>query len=142
MILSILLTMVCSFIQQSGIPENQIKKDLIDFLKSEKEIINDHTDIYLLNLVNYEPYYGEKGIFKFGVLGSHHLEYLVFINDDDIEIISNYSIDSFLPKLNRRIQKSKISEAEKLNLLKNIASLLKRRYESIQDRTIPEDIKY
>jgi hypothetical protein len=138
--LLLIIISACSFIQQNEINEAEVKKELISFLKSEKEIHDNNTGIYLRSLVDYEPFNGNKGIFKFGVLGSHHLEYIVFINDNNLDIITNYDVTSILPRLNQWVQQSELSEREKLTLLRNVSTLLVRRYEAIS--TIPEEIEY
>lgn len=91
-----------------------------------------------------EEYEQNAGIFRFSVLGSHHLQYLVLITEEGISIINDYETENILRVFLDFITSSneRFKESEKVEMLKNVSHVLKSRMDLIERSSISEDVEY
>jgi hypothetical protein len=141
-----LLNVSCYSYSQSTLPtEQELKTRLKEYLETKKEVSDgDSSIIYVVNLLDYDPYHQEIGIYKFGVLGPHYLPYIALITEGEIKITKDYKVEEVLrliPDFMERYD-SKYSEMEKIKLVQNVLQVLEIRSNMIEDSSISDEIEY
>jgi hypothetical protein len=143
-LLGLILFTCKSNAQQKHLPSTEdLGKSLRSFMEAQKELdTEDQAVIYVINLLDYQEYKQGIGICKFGVLGSHHLPFLVLISEKDVKIVRDYKVTSILEVVKTFMSEHKeYTEVEKSLLLKNVADVLYSRMKMIEDSSINEEIE-
>lgn len=128
---------------QSHSPKLQLKKQLHKFLVEKKEIAQtDTTGIYIVNTLDFNKYVGETGVYKFGILGPHYLPYLVFVENNEFQIIKEYKVTEVLKATSDFLSRNKYQdESKNVVLVENIVGVLSQRQSILKEQTIKEIIK-
>jgi hypothetical protein len=131
--------------QDKNLSEDELKKELKSYLQTQNELSEgDSAIIYVVDLLNFDEYNGETGIYKFGVLGPHYLPYIVYVADNQFSILKDYKIVSVVGLFENFIQSNerRYTETQKVQLLKNVSGVLYTRMKMIEESSVDEDIDY
>ncbi len=128
---------------QSQTPKLQLKKQLHKFLVDKKEIAQtDTTGIYIVNTLDFSKYAGETGVYKFGIQGPHYVPYLVFVENNEFQIVKDYKVTEVLKVISEFLSRNKYQdESKNVVLVENIVGVLSQRQSILKEQTIKEIIK-
>ena len=110
----ILITLFCvvffscnSFGQKNAVTTvEKLKSDLRAYLENEKQLnVGESAIIYVVRILDFQDYIGETGVYKFGILGSHQLPYIVFVSGKEVNIIRDYRASKVLKSYTDFIKK-------------------------------------
>ncbi len=131
--------------QNNNLSGDKLKGELKSYLESENKLsLDDSVIIYVVDLLNFKEYEKVDGVYKFGVLGSHYLPYIVYVTEDRFDILKDYKIISVLESFIKFIQSNdkRYTEIQKAQLLKNVSEVLYTRMKMIDESSIEEEIDY
>lgn len=129
--------------QKNNLSEDELKKGLKSYLQAQNQLsANDSAIIYVVNLLNFDEYNEDTGIYKFGILGPHYLPHIVYVENDQFDILKNYKTISVAGSFKEFIQSNekRYTEIQKAQLLKNVSEVLYTRMKMIKESSIDEDI--
>lgn len=140
LILSVLFLFSCS----SANSQNYTNQ-----LRSFLENLQDNSDVYIkgnlyiIHLLDYEKFDNKrKGIYKFGIIGSHEKPFLAFFDGNEMLVEKEYKTFELIDRSISFIRKyeSEISELEKATYLENISFVIKKNILPDGWELIEEDI--
>lgn len=123
----------------------ELKSKIRAYLENEKQLnFGESAILYVVSILDSQDFSGETGVYKFGVLGSHQLPYIVLVSESEIIIICDYRTSEVLRSYIDFIKKHKdfYTEYEKYLLLNKISDLLLSRIRILDSGTIPEEIYF
>ncbi|HTD99287.1 MAG TPA: hypothetical protein VK668_08355 [Mucilaginibacter sp.] len=138
-IIIVLLIVVCfkssegqkSYVAHMVKVDDSISRKLYTFIqnKSPYKVTGGMYVFHLLGEDEKSHFSFVEGIYRFRIIGSHHSTYLfIYTKENGVQIITNYSIESVIGKINEYFKKNEatLDEEKKLNYMEEIIQELKR----------------